>query len=173
MTSRRSATARAAAIRLATILMVSTLMAGRPAMADDATHQAAQELVDLVNATTLDDMVSSLSTAMWPSIRAAMPKTIDEATLADIKAEFDRITRKYVGEAMKVAPDIYARHFTTEELRGLLAFYKSPLGQKTLTETPKLMADLGSTAMGPMMAPMQAELKDSLGGVLRKHGVAQ
>jgi uncharacterized protein len=31
---------------------------------------------------------------------------------------------------------IYAKHFTEQELKELVAFYKSPLGQKMLKEEP-------------------------------------
>lgn len=34
---------------------------------------------------------------------------------------------------------IYASHFTEPELKSLLAFYQSPLGQKALAEEPKVM----------------------------------
>jgi hypothetical protein len=34
---------------------------------------------------------------------------------------------------------IYAQHFTEPELKDLVAFYKSPLGQKVITEEPKVI----------------------------------
>jgi hypothetical protein len=34
----------------------------------------------------------------------------------------------------------YASHFTESELKGILAFYKSPLGRKMITEEPKALA---------------------------------
>lgn len=36
---------------------------------------------------------------------------------------------------------IYAQNFTDAELRELLAFYKSPIGQKSLTMEPKAVSD--------------------------------
>ncbi|WP_237561536.1 DUF2059 domain-containing protein [Frateuria defendens] len=39
----------------------------------------------------------------------------------------------------------YQHHFTAEEIDGLLKFYRSPLGQKVLTEMPAAMAE-GSAA---------------------------
>jgi hypothetical protein len=41
---------------------------------------------------------------------------------------------KEIGEEMA---KIYANDFTEQELKDLTAFYKSPLGQKLLTEEPK------------------------------------
>ena len=148
-------------------------VAWAPARADDVAHAAAQELVDFTMGRMLDDTFAKISGAMWPGIQAALPKTIDDKTLADLHAEFDRITRKYVTQSLKVAPDIYAQHFTADELRQLLAFYKTPLGSKVLTEVPKVMGEYTTKALMPMMGPMQAELRDSIQTVLRNHGVAQ
>jgi hypothetical protein len=36
---------------------------------------------------------------------------------------------------------IYQKHFTAEEVAGLLKFYRSPLGQKVITEMPMTMAE--------------------------------
>lgn len=152
-------------------LIGALVLTAVPARADDDGRKAAQELVDLINTRTLDQMLTSISGAMWPTIEAGMPASIDAGTRAEIRSEFDRITRKYVSEGMKIAPDVYARHFTTDELRQLKAFYMTPLGQKTLVEMPKLTADLTSSALAPMLQPMQTELKDGIEGVLRQHGL--
>jgi hypothetical protein len=36
---------------------------------------------------------------------------------------------------------LYAKYFTPEDVRGLIAFYQSPLGQKSLSVMPALMQD--------------------------------
>lgn len=36
---------------------------------------------------------------------------------------------------------IYQRHFTADEVAGLLKFYRSPLGQKVIAEMPSTMAE--------------------------------
>lgn len=153
--------------------ILALVVACAPARADDAAHAAAQELVDFTMGRMLDDTFAKISAAMWPGIQSVLPKSIDEKTMADLRAEFDRITRKYVAQSLKVAPDIYAQHFTADELRQLLAFYKTPLGSKVLTEVPKVMGEYTAKALMPMMGPMQAELQDSIQTVLRNHGVAQ
>lgn len=40
-----------------------------------------------------------------------------------------------------VSYEVYDAHYTTGELKDLLAFYKSPTGQKTIQITPVLMSD--------------------------------
>jgi hypothetical protein len=36
---------------------------------------------------------------------------------------------------------VYQKHFTAEDIDGLLKFYRSPLGQKVITEMPSTMAE--------------------------------
>ncbi|MBV9956060.1 MAG: DUF2059 domain-containing protein [Pseudolabrys sp.] len=40
-------------------------------------------------------------------------------------------------EVIREVATLYASHFTEEELKQLLVFYKSPLGKKVVTEEPK------------------------------------
>src|SRR5713101_1619169 len=46
------------------------------------------------------------------------------------KFDVDQVTEQIVG--------IYDKHFTDEEIKGLLQFYGSPLGQKVAVEIPKI-----------------------------------
>lgn len=42
------------------------------------------------------------------------------------------------GELGRLLADAYARHYTVEEVTGLIAFYESPLGRKVSETTPKI-----------------------------------
>src|SRR5713101_2496368 len=50
------------------------------------------------------------------------------------KFDVDQVTEQIVG--------IYDRHFTDEEIKGLLQFYGSPLGQKVAAEMPKIAREI-------------------------------
>ena len=50
------------------------------------------------------------------------------------KFDIDQVTDQLVG--------IYDKHFTDEEIKGLLQFYGSPLGQKVATEMPKINREI-------------------------------
>jgi len=58
--------------------------------------------------------------------------------LADFQRKFDAhaVHQELVG--------IYDRHFTDEEIKGLLEFYGSPLGQKVAAELPKINREVQS-----------------------------
>jgi uncharacterized protein len=61
-------------------------------------------------------------------------KDINEVAFS-VEQEFNpRVT-----ELVDASARIYATHFTEQELRDLLTFYQSPLGQKTLEQEPKVL----------------------------------
>jgi len=87
----------------------------------------------------------------------------------DLNEVADNLIKQYSarsGELMTDAARIYASHFTEAELKQLLAFYQSPLGQKVITEEPKSadesMAMAGSWAdklSEEVIVKMRAEMK--------------
>ena len=60
-----------------------------------------------------------------------------------VPAEFwDRFMEKVdPGELVDMTVPIYARHFTHEEIKELVAFYKTPLGQKVIATLPAVMQE--------------------------------
>jgi uncharacterized protein len=88
-------------------------------------------------------------------------KDLNEIT-ADLEKEYD----PRVDELMDDAARIYASHFTEQELKQLLTLYRSPLGEKIISEEPKAldesMAAAGSWADGfshDVIEKMRAEMK--------------
>jgi hypothetical protein len=61
-------------------------------------------------------------------------KDIDEVALSVGRQFAPRVT-----ELVDASARYYASHFTEQELRDLLTFYQSPLGQKALVEEPKVL----------------------------------
>jgi hypothetical protein len=59
------------------------------------------------------------------------------ATSYQKKLDTDQITEQLVG--------IYDKHYTDDEIKGLLQFYGSPLGQKVAAEMPKINREIQAT----------------------------
>jgi uncharacterized protein len=57
-------------------------------------------------------------------------------------------------ELLDIETSALAKHYTDDELKDLLAFYRSPIGQKTIRVQPQLGMDVS----GQMMAIMQARM---------------
>jgi hypothetical protein len=64
---------------------------------------------------------------------------------------------------------VYARAFTVDEMRQLIAFYQTPVGQKLLEKSPTLVQE--SMSIGRAWGQrLGAELKDMMIDALRKKG---
>lgn len=146
-----------------------------PARAEDKaapapeTMQAAQELAAIMTGDTVKQLSQAMTAQIWPTIERQVSGRVDAATIADMRAAFEQTLTKFTGEVMKNAPEVYARHFTTNELRDMIAFYKSPTGVKALHEMPKVMADV-STQMAPRLQALQGELNARMVAIMREHG---
>jgi uncharacterized protein len=88
-------------------------------------------------------------------------KDLNESA-ADAHKQYD----PRVSELIDASARIYATHFTEQELKDLLAFYQSPLGQKVLAEEPKVLDEsmvfAGTWADNlsvDVMASMRADMK--------------
>ena len=79
-----------------------------PARADDAplpdTLRAAQELSDLINVETIAQMSATMTAQIWPRIEQSLAAKIDAATLAELRAEFERSVTSFAAETTKSAP---------------------------------------------------------------------
>ncbi|PYT50434.1 MAG: hypothetical protein DMG44_06585 [Acidobacteria bacterium] len=61
-----------------------------------------------------------------------------KAFAASYQKKFD------VGQVTEQLVSVYDKHFTQEEIKGLLQFYGSPLGQKVASEMPKISREIQS-----------------------------
>jgi uncharacterized protein len=163
-------------MRTLRILAVVLLVAGtgERVRADDAPSPealaAASELFTILSADMVKQLTGQMTSAFWPVVeQKARADKIDDATIAELRAEFERIEVSFVAEAMKDAPPIYARHFTVAELRDLIAFYRTPTGAKALQQMPQVMGEF-ATQLVPRMQDLQREVTEAFNRVLREHG---
>jgi hypothetical protein len=96
-----------------------------------------------------------------------------EAQLSLMKASETRVPPRFWDEVLKEAdPDkfvellipVYDKHFSDDELKGLIAFYETPLGKKLvsemtpiMTETAAIGAKYGEQIANRVVKKMQAE----------------
>jgi uncharacterized protein len=109
----------------------------------DPTKEAdIRSLMDLVGArAVVQDVATKGTQQIRENLIATMPagergqKFVD-AFVSDYQKKFnpDDVAKQLVG--------IYDKHFTDDEIRGLLQFYGSPLGRKLAAETPKINAEI-------------------------------
>jgi hypothetical protein len=154
-----------------TSLSVSQSTAQTPASSEAL--RAANELVSVVSHSMMSDLTSRMTSQVWPSIesslRAQNPK-IDAAVIAELRIEFVQLMVNAISDVMKEAPAIYARNFTAQEMRDIVAFYRTPTGTKTLRVMPEIMADVTAT-MTPRMQGLQEKVSLAFLNILQKRGL--
>jgi hypothetical protein len=117
------------------------------ARADDASKRAkAEQLFVLLRMDTMMDQLMGGVKRQVQQITQSMPGA-DHATpeqqkqITDFQQRvMDVVNQKIGWKALE--PDfinLYASTYTEEELDGIIAFYKSPVGQKMMEKTPELM----------------------------------
>ncbi len=102
-----------------------------PAFAAQASAQQVRELMNVFGVNRMFQQMNAQMAGMMGQQLPCVPASYWNNFL-------DEKSMKELSE--KMIP-IYQRHFTAEEIDGLLKFYRSPLGRKVVTEMPATMAE--------------------------------
>lgn len=153
------------------VISLSARSSAQNAPSQDAL-QAGKELASVITGQMVADAAIILTAQVWPSmessLRAQNPK-LDAATLAELRREYERLITRNYAEVMTEAPVIYARYFTGQEMRDLVAFYGTPLGAKTLRVMPQAIADFTTTSI-PRLQGLQEKVGLAFLNILQKRG---
>lgn len=120
----------------------------------------------------MSDFADKRDREIWPAIEAAFQQqypNIDGPTLLELRAEFERAQNAAMRQTMDDAPVIYARLLTAQEIRELIAFYRTPIGMKTLRVLPQAAAEM-LTAMAPRIQEGADRVRLGMLDILRKRG---
>jgi hypothetical protein len=139
---------------------------------DPEALKAAKELCAVVTKDSLKQISAQMSSMVWPGIEESLKakQTITAKQLDSLRQDFERIQVDLVSNVMEEAPVVYARHFTAAELREMLAFYRTPVGQKSLSVLPQVMSEIMALVM-PKLPKLQKDVMESFEKVLRKRGL--
>jgi uncharacterized protein len=143
-----------------TLLLVLTslvLLGAASARADEASHRkAVLELFQQM------DMAKVMNAGIDASLKAQIQAN---PGLARFEAKMRAFLAKYMSwESMRDDyTALYMKAFSEDELKQLIAFYKTPVGRKALHELPSLMqqgAQLGMDRVQAHMGELQAMLQE-------------
>jgi hypothetical protein len=107
-----------------------------PGKAADIRH-----LLDLIHAAAL---ATQMMAGAETSVRPLMVSSFRPGAYRDqlIALFFAKLHSKLKGEvAVNLLVPIYDKHWTDEDVKGLILFYETPLGQKMITVLPQVMAE--------------------------------
>jgi len=77
------------------------------------------------------------------------------AVISDYEKKFD------VDHVTEQLVNIYDKHYSDEEIRGLLQFYGTPLGQKVATEGPKISREMQEATRGTATKAVKDALQET------------
>lgn len=132
-------------MKLLPILLI-TFIAAAPAFAQQGpakSEKAAniERLLKLVGVDKLQSQMLDQAIGMLKPLFAANGQG-DEANRR-MMSRFSDIMSEELRKAdiSRIAPELYDKYFTNDEIKGLIAFYESPLGQKTIQVLPALSSE--------------------------------
>lgn len=123
-------------------LLLVLFAAAATCFADDASHRkVASDMIDLVNGPAA--LRTGIESALEPMVEELKTHGAPEGAIRELKeAVTDWANKEIVWDEIKPKlVEIYVRDFTEDELKQLLAFYKTPVGAKALKIMPNLFAE--------------------------------
>ena len=110
--------------------LMMSLAAGQ-ALAAQASATQVRELMDVVGVKTLMMQMNGQMAGAMQQRLPCVPGSYWQGFIDDnsVQQVIDRMV------------PVYQKHFTAEDIDGLLKFYRSPLGQKLVTEMPQVTAE--------------------------------
>jgi len=123
---------------------------------DESFRSDIRKLLEITGSVQLGNQAASLFTGqLLDTLKKAQPSIPDRALVIAkqvLDSEFAKAFEGPDGLTEQMVA-IYATHFTPEDIRGLLAFYSSVLGQKTVASMPAIFQE--GAAAGQLWAEKQ------------------
>jgi hypothetical protein len=109
---------------------------------DPAKEADIRKLLELVGTKALvSQTIDSMSKSIKPLLTNSLPPGDYREKLVDLF--FAKFTAKTdVQHLLDLAVPVYDRNFSHQEIRSLIEFYQTPLGQKAITALPKVTAEM-------------------------------
>jgi uncharacterized protein len=105
-------------------------------------EKSIRRLLDLAGTKALmAQAMGQMEKTTRPELESSLPpgeyrERLIEAFFVKFRAKFD------VQKMVELAVPIYDKYFSLEEVQGLIRFYETPLGQKSISVLPQLTAEL-------------------------------
>ena len=134
---------------------------------DTSRHALAEELLVLMDTQkNIEKSFEMVKQMQFSQLQEMVPQTEGSSKQAQsvIKETMDIVSQEMSWD--KIKDDyirIYADTFTEEELKGIVRFYKTPIGQKFIEKTPELMRksmEISQKQMRELMPKIQKMIKE-------------
>lgn len=157
-------------IGLGAAALLALCFGPNPAFADDTAKQ--KLIVEMFKVMQYDRLTGQLASGAAHQIigqfRARHPEAKKEVldAIAETVHESFAVLTPHIA---RFSGDFMVHHFTTEELAAIVAFHKTPVGQKSMAVLPKMQQEMMTTLI-PTMQSVQRDMTDRLRQRLQQFG---
>jgi hypothetical protein len=115
---------------------------GAEKMPNPAKEADIRKLLELTGATTTMKLtMQNMEKSIKPMLANSLPPGDYRETLVNLF--FEKFHSKMDAQKLvELAVPLYDKYYTDEDIKGLIRFYQTPLGQKTVKALPSLMGEL-------------------------------
>jgi hypothetical protein len=148
-------------------LFAAVLLLTAPARAQSPSLESIAVAKELINTINLADQFKNLMPMIMKNLKPAIVQGRSE-----IDRDYDAMvpilleaSQARIGELIEAVAIIYSSNFSAEELRAVIAFYKTPVGQKFLQKQPFMMQQtmtVGQKFGQSIAADMQKRMMEEL-----------
>jgi uncharacterized protein len=160
-------------MRHAVAVLFSLVLVCGPARAEDLTAEKKHDIEHLLAMTGALQLGKQFATSFVSAITQDLRKSrpdIPQGTLDQLPAEVGAVFEENAGLLKEMFVPLYHKYFTGAEVKEMIRFYATPLGQKTIRIMPALLQD--SFSLGQLWAQrLQPQLRERVTGKLRQQGV--
>lgn len=126
------------------VAFVFVLLQVRSACAEEISKEFRSDIIRLLKMTGAEALGLQMGVAVTNQIIDSMGKNTPDMppkAVASIKDEISQVFAEEMPKLMTEIVPVYAKHFTQAEINGLIAFYSTPLGKKSIQAMPAVMGE--------------------------------
>ena len=126
------------------LIVIVYLSAPTLSYSEDLTQtkkEAIKELLQVTGAVKIAELFGNAATQQWIQVYKTTKPDIDPIAFNIIKEEVDALIHEELVIKESLYPyfyPIYHKYLTLGEIKGLIQFYKTPLGKKTIAVMPQM-----------------------------------
>jgi hypothetical protein len=145
-----------------TILLAFIFAASTFTAFSQTKQESIKELMRIMQA---DSTMEKTFSAIMPSIMSQFPKenmtpektAMMNELMSSIMTSTQEICKKIMNEDFVV---IYGKYYTEQEIRELIAFYKTPTGQKMIKNMPEIQKEISTVMMQKYLPDLQKNISE-------------
>ena len=168
------------AIRTGFIIVAATTAAAAFAGEEDAPSpevradiERLMELTGANNPELLEQMGSMIGQQIAQTIGAKEPEAAQRCAVIATEVAFETVSGMFSdSDFMADMNAIYAKYFSQEEIRQMIAFYETPVGKKSIEIMPELMSESMQVTM-QWLAKINPVIQERVTAQLREEGLIE